>query len=179
MKSAAATEAAERLKIIAAEKKLATPVIEVGYFVLPNIAIALGAGVPPIARLKATGLPGAAALGTNLQASVRYGPAVLLIQYHFNQSGVFQPYGGAGVGYVINLGNINDGILTNFTWDQNFAFVLQAGADLMLTPHWGIFADAKKLFFSTDAQGFSGQIPVRTHVQLDPWAAAAGITFKY
>jgi hypothetical protein len=90
---------------------------------------------------------------------------------------------GIGGGYIANFGNISDGILTNFSLDQNFAFVLQAGADLMLTPNWGVYVDGKKEFLSTDAQGFvptaAGPVPVRAHVTLDPWRAAAGITFKY
>jgi outer membrane protein W len=51
----------------------------------------------------------------------------------------------------------------------------------MLTPNWGVFVEGKKLFFSTDAQGFAfpGNVPDRTHVTLDPWVATAGITFKY
>jgi outer membrane protein len=153
--------------------------LEAGYFVTPNLAIAIATGVPPIAHLKATGMPAAGEFGSNLQGSVRYGAAVALLRYQFTQFGAIQPYVGAGAGYVVNLGNISDGILTNFTWDQNFAFALQAGADLMLTENWGIFADGKKLFYSTDAQGFSGTVPVRTHVQLDPWVGSAGITFKY
>jgi outer membrane protein len=154
--------------------------LEAGYFVTPNLALALGGGVPPLAQIKATGSPAAAVLGSNLLGSVRYGSVVALLQYHFTQFGAIQPYAGTGVGYVINLGNISDGILTNFTWDQNFAFVLQGGADWMLTENWGLFADGKKLFFSTDAQGFSLEgVPVRTHVQVDPWVATGGITFKY
>jgi outer membrane protein len=82
---------------------------------------------------------------------------------------------------VLNFGNISDGILTNFSVDQNFSLVLQAGADLMLTPNWGVFFDGKKAFLSTDAQGFAipGNVPVRAHITLDPWRASAGITFKY
>ncbi len=156
-----------------------TLALETGYFLTPNLAIGFGAGVPPIAHIKAAGFPMAAALGTALQGSVRYGPVVMLLQYHFTQFGAFQPYAGVGAGYVLNLGNINDGVLTNFSWDQNFAFVLQAGTDWMFTPSWGVFIDGKKLFYSTDAQGFSGGIPVRTHARLDPWAASTGITFKY
>jgi outer membrane protein len=112
---------------------------------------------------------------------VRYGPAMLLVQYHFTQFGPIQPYAGIGAGYVFSFANISDGILTNFSIDQNFALILQAGADFMLTPNWGVFVDGKKAFYSTDAQGFAvpGNVPVRTHVTLDPWLASAGITFKY
>lgn len=155
--------------------------LEAGYFVTPNIAIALSAGVPPIAHLKATGLTLAPQLGTNNLGSVRFGPAMLLAQYHFTNFGAFQPYLGAGAVYVINFGNFSDGILTNLSADQNFGFVLQAGADYMLTQNWGVFVDAKKIFYSTDVSGdlLNLNVPIRTHVQLDPWVTSAGITFKY
>jgi OmpW family len=86
-----------------------------------------------------------------------------------------------GVGYALNLGNISDGILTNISVDQNFALILQAGADWMLTPNWGVFVDGKKAFLSTDTQGFAvpGNVPVRAPLTLDPWLASAGVTFKY
>jgi outer membrane protein len=158
-----------------------TLALEAGYFVTPNIAIALSSGVPPIAHIKATGFPMAGILGSNLLGSVRYDSVTLFLQYHFTQFGPIQPYAGIGAGYVFSLGNISDGILTNFSVDQNFALILQAGADLMLTPNWGVFVDGKKVLFSTDAQGFAvpGTVPVRTHVAVDPWLASAGITFKY
>jgi outer membrane protein len=153
--------------------------LEAGYFVTPNIVIAVSAAVPPLEHFKATGFPQAGVLGTNLLGSTRAGLVMLLLQYHFTQFGAIQPYAGIGGGYIVDLGNISDGILTNFSLDQNFAFVLQAGAELMLTPNWGVYVDGKKEFLSTDAQGFAETVPVRAHVTLDPWRAAAGITFKY
>ncbi len=161
-----------------------TLAFEAGYFVTPNWAIALSAPVPPLEHFKATGFPQAGVFGTNLLGSTRAGLAMLLLQYHFTQFGAIQPYAGIGGGYLVDLGNISDGILTNFSLDQNFAFVLQAGAELMLTPNWGVYVDGKKEFFSTDSQGFVATgvgppVRVRAHVTLDPWRASAGITFKY
>jgi outer membrane protein len=155
--------------------------LEAGYFVTRNIAIALSTAVPPIVNLKATGFPGAPTYGSNLLGSVRAGIAMLLVQYHFTQFGPIQPYAGIGVGYALDFGNISDGILTNISVDQNFGLILQAGADWMLTPNWGVFVDGKKAFFSTDAQGFAvpGNVPVRSHLTLEPWLTSAGIAFKY
>ena len=157
--------------------------LEAGYFVTPNIAIAVSASVPPIEHFKATGFPQAGVFGSNLLGSTRAGLAMLLLQYHFTQFGAIQPYVGIGAGYIADFGNISDGILTNFSLDQNFGFVAQGGADLMLTPNWGVYVDGKKTFLSTDAQGFLatavGPVRARAHVTLDPWRAAAGITFKY
>lgn len=162
--------------------------LDAGYFVTSNFALALSVGVPPLAHFKATGLRGALPgydPGSNLLGSLRYGPAIALIQYHFDQFGPLQPYAGVGVGYLFNFGNISDGILRNFSVDQNFAFVLQAGLDIMLTPNWGVFADAKKVFLNSNSQGFAsapglpGRIPVRSQISLDAWLASTGITFKY
>jgi len=160
-----------------------TLLLEAGYFVTPNFVIALATAVPPITHFKATGLIAASINGTDLIGSARYGEIAVLFQYHFTQFGPFQPYVGFGPGYALNFANISDGLLRNFYWDQNFAFVLQAGADYMLTPNWGVFVDGKKVFFSTDAGGFAntnlGWLPVRANVRVDPWAADVGITFKY
>lgn len=161
-----------------------TVLLEAGYFVTPNFAIALATAVPPVSHFKATGLFGASIFGTDLLGSARYGEIAVLFQYHFTQFGPFQPYVGMGPGYALNFGNISDGLLRNFYWDQNFAFILQAGADYMLTPNWGVFVDGKKVFFSTDSGGFAITtlgipVPVRANVRVDPWAADVGITFKY
>jgi outer membrane protein len=58
---------------------------------------------------------------------------------------------------------------------------MQAGADYMLTQNWGVYVDIKKLIYSTVLNGdlLNLNIPIRANVQLDPWAAGAGITFKY
>ena len=158
-----------------------TVTLEAGYFVTPNVTIALSSGVPPIEHLKATGFTHEPLYGTNLLGSTRGGAVMFLLQYHLTQFGALQPYAGIGPGYVLNLGNISDGILTNFSFDQNFVLALQAGTDWMLTPNWGVFVDGKKLFFSTNSQGFAfpGNVPERTHVTIDPWVVTAGITFKY
>jgi outer membrane protein len=160
--------------------------VEAGYFLTPEFAVAIGTAVPPLTHFKGTGLIDAPILGTDLLGSARYGEGLVLLQYHFSQFGPFQPYLGAGVGFAANFANISDGILRNFYWDQNFAFVLQMGADYMLTPNWGVFVDGKKIFFETDSGGFVTNplpphvlVPVRAHVRVDPWAAETGITFKY
>jgi outer membrane protein len=163
-----------------------TLVLETGYYVTPNFAITLATAVPPITHFKATGLaplppPTGGMFGTDLLGSARYGELALLLQYWFTQFGPLQPYVGAGGGFALNFGNISDGILRNFYWDQNFAFIAQAGFDYMFTPNWGVFVDGKKVWFATDAGGLTttGLVPVRAHVRVDPWVADVGITFKY
>lgn len=158
-----------------------TVALEAGYYITPNLAIAISTAVPPLVRLKATGFPGEALFGTNLLGSVRGGPLIVFLRYQFNQFGPIQPYVGVGTGYVLNFGNISDGILAHFSVDSAFVFHVRAGAEWMLTPNWGLYIEGRKTFLSTDAQGFAfpGPVPMRSHVTLDPWLASTGITFKY
>lgn len=168
--------------------------LEFGLFVTPNIALAISAGVPPLLHAKATDFtlayfPAAPVnFGTNLLGSSRWGPAMLLVQYHFNNFGAFQPYVGLGPVYLLNFGNIADGILVrNFSISQEWGFALQAGFNYMITPNIGIFVDGKKVWLSTDVTGtvvgtdalYASGIPIRTHVQLDPWVASTGLTLKF
>jgi outer membrane protein len=164
---------------------------DLGYFLTPEWSISFFSGVPPIAHVKATGiavLPGAGGLGgnffplgTTLLGSMRWGPAALTVDYHFNQFGAIQPYVGAGAAYILHTGHISDGILRNFYVDQDWCLALKAGVDIMLTPNWGMFAQVVKLFYEPDAGGFllNTNIPIRVHAVTDPWFPMAGITFKY
>jgi outer membrane protein len=160
--------------------------LEAGYFLTPNIALAISAGVPPLMHIKATAFSATNLLGTNLVGSVRFGPLMGLIQYHFTQWGNFQPYIGAGASYVVMFANTSDGFLSNFSVDPTWCAVAQAGFDYMLTdfglPNWGVFADAKKLIYlNPNFQGELLNLPIhiKTLGKIDPWIASTGITFKY
>jgi outer membrane protein len=160
--------------------------LEAGYFVTPNLALAFSAGVPPPLRIRATTFNFTQALGTDQLGSVRYGPLMALIQYHFTQWGPFQPYFGAGAAYVVMFANISDGILSNFSVDPTFCAVAQGGFDYMLTgfglPNWGVFVDAKKLIYlNPNFQGelLNTNVHIKTLGKIDPWVASTGITFKY
>jgi outer membrane protein len=156
--------------------------LEAGYFVTPNIALAISAGVPPPMHIKATVFNFATALGTDQLGSVRFGPLMALLQYHFTQWGAFQPYFGAGAAYVVMFANTSDGILSNFSVDPTFCAVAQGGFDYMLTQNWGVFVDGKKLIYlNPNFQGnlLSTNIHIKTLGKIDPWIASAGITFKY
>lgn len=162
---------------------------DLGYYITPNVALSLFSGIPPILRVKAVGLsvlpdvPGInhGLLGTPVLASERWGPLTFLLQYHFTQFGMIQPYVGVGAAYITSFGHINDGILRNSFIDNDWTFAAQAGADIMLTPNWGVFAQVVKLWYETDAGGFllNTNIPIRTRVVTDPWFPEFGVTFRY
>jgi outer membrane protein len=160
--------------------------LEAGLFLTPNIALAISAGVPPLMHIKATVFNFAPALGTDLVGSVRFGPLMGLLQYHFTQWGSFQPYIGAGASYVVMFANTSDGFLSNFSVDPTFCAVAQAGFDYMLDgfglPNWGVFADAKKLIYlNPNFQGnlLNTNIHIKTLGKIDPWVVSTGLTFKY
>jgi outer membrane protein len=160
--------------------------LEAGYFITPNWAIALSAGVPPPIVIKATGfrVDGFATnpLGTNRVGSGRVGPLQVYLQYHLTQFGAFQPYFGAGAAYVVLFGNTSDGILSNFSIDSTFSFAVQGGFDYMLTQNWGIYVDLKKLIYlNPNFQGnlLSTPIHIKNLGKIDPWLVGTGITFKY
>jgi outer membrane protein len=160
--------------------------LEAGYYITPNITLGISAGVPPLMHIKATVFNLAPALGTDLVGSVRFGPLMGVLDYHFTQWGPFQPYFGAGAAYVVMFANTSDGFLSNFSVDPTWSFVVQGGFDYMLTefglPNWGVFADAKKLIYlNPNFQGnvLNTNVHVKTLGKIDPWIASTGITFKY
>ncbi len=160
--------------------------MEAGYFVTPNIALAISAGVPPLMHIKATIFSATKLLGTDLVGSVRFGPLMGLLQYHFTNWGAFQPYFGAGAAYVVMFANTSDGFLSNFSVDPTWCAVAQAGFDYMLAgfglPNWGVFVDAKKLIYlNPNFQGnvLNTDIHIKTLGKIDPWIASVGLTFKY
>jgi outer membrane protein len=160
--------------------------LEAGYYITPNVTLGISAGVPPLMHIKATVFNFQQALGTDLVGSVRFGPLMGVLDYHFTQWGPFQPYFGAGAAYVVMFANTSDGILSNFSVDPTFCFVVQGGFDYMLTdfglPNWGVFADAKKLIYlNPNFQGnlLNTDIHIKTLGKIDPWIASTGITFKY
>jgi outer membrane protein len=55
----------------------------------------------------------------------------------------------------------------------------QAGADIMIDQHWGVFVDAKKAILRTNATGFLGPLPVRADVRLDPTVLSGGVTYRF
>jgi len=160
--------------------------LEAGYYITPNITLGISAGVPPLMHIKATVFNLANALGTDLVGSVRFGPLIGVLDYHFTQWGPFQPYFGAGAAYVVMFANTSDGFLSNFSVDPTWSFVVQGGFDYMLTdyglPNWGVFADAKKLIYlNPNFQGnvLNTNVHVKTLGKIDPWIVSTGITFKY
>ena len=145
-----------------------------GYFVTDNIALELGAGVPPTTALGGRGT--AAALGT--LGKVTYGPATLTATYHFKDFGAIQPYIGLGGAYAI-IFDSKDGSVTNLSVKGAPGAGLQAGVDYAIDRNWAAFVDVKQLFLSVDASGNIGPTPVTAKVRLDPTVVFGGIAYRF
>ncbi len=146
----------------------------VGYFVSDNIALELGAGVPPTTTLAGRGT--AAPLGT--LGKVTYGPATLTATYHFKDFGAIKPYVGLGGAYAI-IFDAKDGSVTNLSVKGAPAFVMQAGVDYAIDRNWAVFVDVKQLLLSVDASGNIGPTPVTAKVRLDPTVVFGGVAYRF
>ncbi|MEL6216327.1 MAG: OmpW family outer membrane protein, partial [Pseudomonadota bacterium] len=82
-------------------------------------------------------------------------PPAVTLQYHFNPTGGFKPYVGAGVQYIhfFDEGTGSNALdATGVDIDDAFGFTLQAGFDVELGGGLYFNADIKKTWLSTDAR---------------------------
>lgn len=152
-----------------------TATVDVGYYFTKNIAASLMAGVPPKPTIGGAGtIESYGELG-----AVRYGPAIASAHYHFLPDQALQPYLGVGVAYAIVFKN-HDKALTSLKVNNNFAPVVQGGADYMFNKHWGTFVDCKFLWLSMDARGkIGGVVPVSARVKIYPSIVSAGLKYRF
>ncbi|MFC6743450.1 OmpW/AlkL family protein [Methylobacterium tardum] len=152
----------------------ATFAVEAGYFIAANIAVSVSGGVPPISKVEAAGtLSGLGAIG-----KTQGGPIAATVHYHFGELGAFQPYIGAGVSALVVFSD-EDRLLRRYRTEEAVGVVLQAGFDLMLDAHWGVFFDAKKGFIATNTRGYLTGLPAHSSVSLDPVVLHSGLTYRF
>ncbi len=151
-----------------------TPVVEVGYFFTPNIAVSLTGGVPPKITIRGAG----AINGLGTLATAVYGPSTLTAHYHFTDFGAVQPYVGAGVAFM-KIFSGKDRVLQNVKADDAFGIALQAGVDVMINRHWGAFVDVKKAFLTTTTTGTLGGTPISAKLVVDPLVVHSGVTYRF
>jgi outer membrane protein len=147
---------------------------ELQYAVSRNFSLALAAGYPPTFTVMGAG--NLAALGE--AGKMTGGPAALLAQWHFNRNGRIQPYVGAGASFLIVFAT-RDGALSNLKARDAVGTALQAGVDVMVDKHWGLYADLKKAWVGTTATGNLGPIPAASKVAIDPLVPSFGATYRF
>lgn len=151
-----------------------TPVVEIGYFFTPNIAVSLTGGVPPKIAIRGAG----AITGLGTLATAVYGPSTLTAHYHFTNFGAVQPYVGAGIAFM-KMFNGKDRLMQNVKAEDAFGVALQAGVDVMINRNWGAFVDVKKAFLTTTATGTIGGAPISAKLVVDPLVVHSGVTYRF
>lgn len=149
------------------------PEIDFSYFFNKYIALELIAAITPH-DVEATGT----SLGNVDLGSVWLLPPTLLLQYHHPFANGLKPYVGAGVNYTFFLNeDAAGGTVTSVDYENSFGWALQFGVDYMLTEHWLLNLDVKKLFLSTDVSLNGGAI--KADVDIDPWIIGVGLGYRF
>lgn len=151
-----------------------TFIVELGYFITPNIAVSFTGGWPPRAQIHGAGtLAGFPKLGI-----ATYGPMAATIHYHFSGMGRFQPYIGFGPTFLLSV-RTQDRLITQAKLDNALGFAGQIGFNYMINEKWGLFFDVKKAYLRSKASGFIGAAPLSAKVKLDPLVVSTGIAYRF
>jgi outer membrane protein len=151
-----------------------TPTLELGYYLNKNISLSVSSGLPVTSNIDAIA-PNFIA-GMNV-TQVTTGSIALGAQYHLDTGGAFRPYAGVGVSYNFVMDQVpNPLVLPDGVLDNNFGGILQAGADLDITEHVGLFVDVKKVFSTAHFTGFGG---VDGDIQLNPLVISSGVNLRF
>jgi outer membrane protein len=158
-----------------------TGTVEAGVFVLPHIAVSLGAGYPPVLSLTGTGVFAPQGVLVKGQS----GLTTLTAHYHFDNFGPIKPYAGLGIGYVIVFRDLATPATVNPELDNNAAFIVQGGVDYALTDTFGLFVDFKKAWLQqtltglANVPGVTGFLPVSARIRSDPIILTSGISINF
>ena len=148
------------------------PELDLTWFFTKNIAVEAIAAITPH-DVKATNT----SLGNVDLGSVWLLPPTVLLQYH-HPFGKWKPYVGAGVNYTVFFNeDAPGGTVTHISYDNSFGWAMQAGVDYMLTDHWLLNLDVKKLFLNTDVNINNGAI--KANVDIDPWIVGVGVGYRF
>lgn len=173
------------------------PELDLSYYFTKNIA------VEAICCFSKHNVTGSGSLqGLNIGSTWVFPPTVLL-QYHFTDFGAFQPYVGVGVNFtayfggkggnqfqpfLTPLGLVGANAVTQLGVRSSWGVAGQVGFDYMINQNWGVNVDLKRILmqptayatvWNTAVSPTLGPIPVRARVNIDPWVASLGITYRF
>lgn len=142
------------------------PEVDVSYFFTPHLAAELVLTIPQKHDLRA----GGATIGT-----LRHLPPTLLAQYHFNPTGSFRPYVGAGVNYT-RFSSVHLPAGVNID-RHSVGGALQLGVDVAL-PYKGLYLnfDIKKVWIGTDVKVAGAKIG---SFDVDPVLFGVGLGWRF
>lgn len=151
-----------------------TAIVDIGYDVTKDFAVAVMSGIPPRTAVEGRGT--VAPLGT--LGAVRLGPMFVTGIYRLPEWRALRPYVGAGFAHAFILKDY-DGSVTHLKVHDNSGCVVQAGFEYRWSESWGVFADYKRLWLRLDGDGQLGSMPVTARVTLDPNLVSAGVRYQF
>ncbi|WP_322043409.1 OmpW/AlkL family protein [Paraburkholderia sp. J67] len=104
-------------------------------------------------------------------------PPTLLLQYHFNNAGVFRPYVGAGINYTLFYNNgLRAGGQPISIDNHSFGPALQFGFDYQIAKNVFLNADIKKIWMRTGASLNGSSLGT---LYIDPIIVGVGVGMKF
>jgi outer membrane protein len=142
------------------------PEVDFSYFFSDHLAAELVLTYPQKVNINVNG----AAAG-----SVRALPPTLLAQYHFEGTGAFQPYVGAGVNLTLfSKRDLLGG--TAHVDKSSVGLTGQIGADYALSGQWSLNVDLKYIAMNTGVHVSGSKLGT---LDLNPWAASIGLGYRF
>lgn len=115
--------------------------------------------------------------------SVKHLPPTVSLQYHFNPTGMFQPYAGVGLNLTLFFSESETGVLDDLgvsldVDSSSIGFAVQAGFDYMITDRWFLNADLRYIDISTRAR--IKEVPeIRGKVDIDPIVYGLHVGYRF
>jgi outer membrane protein W len=148
--------------------------IEIGHFILPNVAVRLAGTTPAKTyNLPAGSLAGIPNLGFDTSSNF-----TLTATFHPLRGHMFSPYIGGGIG-MNKIWSTEDALATDLEISDSHGPVIQAGVEIDLNDQFGIYFDAKKAWWSADASGNLFGAHVTAEAELDPVILQAGALIRF
>ena len=149
-------------------------VIEAGYFLTPSLAIQGSISSREVSHNTPHGtFQGEPDLGDD-----GFHVATLTLVCHPWRGQMVSPYFGFGAGFHLADG-FHDGLVTDFRVKDTSGLALQAGTEMEVTRYVGLYVDLKKLFYSSEASGELGAVPVTSSARLDPIIVQGGVSLAF
>jgi outer membrane protein W len=146
----------------------------IGYFVHPKFAVEVSGTTPgSTSNTPAGDLTGVPNLGWD-----RFSIFTATATFHPLRGGTVSPYIGGGVAWQ-KVWSTRDGFATNLRVHDATGPVIQGGFEVSPGRGFGLFAEAKKAFYSADASGDLGPAHVTARAKLDPLLLQAGAFIRF
>lgn len=110
-------------------------------------------------------------------------PITAALRFHFAPESRFDPYLGAGVGYIlfdeIDSSNLDDIDIGALDVDDDYGFLLNAGFSFDITPNFAIVGDAKYVPVESSINAVGADDAEAIDLEINPLILSAGISFQF